>query len=138
MVKTEWNGRDVKIRNNRFKENTVFGYGIVLQSHAVSYCPYKDGRLRASITVKTKTKVNPSPKSGPTEPDDFIDTPIQEDEAYVGTNVIYGPAQEFGYKNMPPQPFMRPAADAAQGKALEIGIRNGRQEFKKYFDEWRK
>jgi HK97 gp10 family phage protein len=32
----------------------------------------------------------------------------------VGTNVEYGPFQEFGTSRMPPHPFLRPALEAAR------------------------
>lgn len=42
-------------------------------------------------------------------------------EGYVGTAVDHGVYQEFGTRNMPAQPFMRPAADAVRG-ATAAGI----------------
>jgi len=136
MVKSSWNGRQIKLKNKKLQARNVFEYGIVIQGNAVLACPKDTGRLAASITVKTRDKFNPSPHKGPTQPGDLIEKPNANNEALVGTNVDYATYQEYGTRKMSPQPYMRPAADITQGKAIQLAVRNGRMEFKDYFDEW--
>ena len=79
---------------------------------ARSYAPEDQGELKDSITVSTK--LSPRQKRQNRKPD------RNDVEVYVGA----GPhpqahLQEFGTKDAPPQPFMRPAWDAEKRGVLQ-------------------
>lgn len=129
-----WNGNDVKIRGKKIVNKSPYEAGLIIQGQAVALTPVDTGRLRGSIATKSKTKEKVQNKST-TKEGDIISGEIQENEAYVGTNVGYSPYIEYGTVKMSAQPFMRPAFDLSQGKTLEVFEKNGKQEFKDYFSE---
>ena len=79
-------------------EAAVIAGALIVQNDAKIRAPYKTGNLRSSIHIAPES-------SG-------------KDEAIVqvGTDVIYGAAQEFGTATIPPHPYMRPAFDANKAK----------------------
>lgn len=72
-----------------------------IQNLSKVYAPYLSGALRSSIHTEANT------------------VGAYKAEARIGTNVEYARAQEFGYKNIPPHPYMRPAFDEKLGEAQE-------------------
>lgn len=61
--------------------------GLLAESYAKARCPVDTGRLRNSITHVT-----------------------QVTDAYIGTNVEYGPYVELGTRKQTAQPYLGPAA----------------------------
>ena len=79
---------------------------------AQAKAPRLTGRLQTSVVVGkqlTRRQKADARKEGP-----------QFAEVHVGTASGHGIPQEFGTAFHPAQPFMRPAWDANQGRALEI------------------
>ncbi len=131
-VQTElaWNGETVKIKGKKVVGKTAFETGLIVQGHAITLAPKDLGRLRGSITVQARARG--TQVKAPATGSDKIDAPGDDLEVFVGTAVDYAPFQEFGTARMAAQPFLRPALDLARGKVLEIGVKNGRQEFKDF------
>jgi HK97 gp10 family phage protein len=73
--------------------------GLPIQTAAAQKARVRTGTLRRSIHTET----------GETS---------EGTVARVGTNVEYGPAQEFGTSRMSGQPYLRPAFDEKKGEAL--------------------
>ena len=73
--------------------------GLPIQTAAAQKARVKTGTLRRSIHTETA---------------ETSDGAV----ARVGTNVEYGPAQEFGTSRMSGQPYLRPAYDEKKGEAL--------------------
>lgn len=71
-----------------------------IQTSAVVKAPVLTGTLRRSIHTETA---------------ETSDGAV----ARIGTNVEYGPPQEFGTSRMRGTPFMRPAFDEQRGEALK-------------------
>lgn len=74
--------------------------GLPIQTAAAQKARVKTGTLRRSIHTETA---------------ETSDGAV----ARVGTNVEYGPAQEFGTSRMSGQPYLRPAFDEKRGEALK-------------------
>ena len=132
-VQKKWDGDTFrttilpKVEYRSIREAALF-----CQGQAVLLCPVDTGRLRSSIGVKFRgQKVIQSGTQG-LEADDLIKDEPEEGTAHVGTNVIYGAAQEFGTQTMAAQPYLRPAADITEGKSVTIIEQGGKQEFEKY------
>ncbi len=127
-----WNGADVIIRGRRVVNKTAYETGLVVEGQAKELCKVRTGYLRGSINTQAAGRgTNPEPgDDGRVAPK--IAPPRDDQEVLVGTAVDYGPYIEFGTVNGDAQPFLRPALDLAQGKAVSIGVKNGRQEFGSY------
>lgn len=83
---------------------------------ARSYAPEDEGDLKDSIAVSTKLSKSQKRKSRKANRDDV--------EVYAGAGPLpQAHLQEFGTKDAPPQPFMRPAWDAEKRGVLE-GIKD--------------
>lgn len=54
---------------------------------------------------------------------------------YVGSNLDYATYQEFGTKDVPPQPFLRPATASVAGKNLEEIAKVMNAEMKKWTED---
>ena len=71
---------------------------IRVQTEARNLAPVQTGNLKGSISFKAEKgsdgDLNVNPAKG---------------EGYVGSNLPYAVYQEFGTRNMKPQPFLRPA-----------------------------
>ena len=68
-----------------------------IESNAKSFAPVDTGNLKASIAMT---------ETGPLT-------------AIVGTNVEYGPHQEYGTVNQSGTPFMRPAVERVRPRYIE-------------------
>lgn len=127
-VNMHWNGQEVKIKGKNVSKLGPFRAGKIIHAQAVVLCPVQDGYLRDSLMVVSKDD------SVVLRPDaDMIQAPTEDNTVYVGTAVHYAPYQEFGTIHMSAQPFLRPAFDLAQGKALTVVEEEGRNQFKEYF-----
>ena len=81
---------------------------IRIVSQAKSWAPKQSGRLTNSIMWKSSNKSGGLNSDGGSKAEGLQTTP-GEMEVVVGSNVEYSTYQEFGTRNMPPQPFLRPA-----------------------------
>ena len=129
-IKKTWNGHEVKIQGKKVIGRSVLETALSVQSQARALCPVDTGRLSASIVVQMKGYDLRIPRKATGA--DIIEPPTEDNVAYVGTAVFYGPYVEFGTIRSGAQPFLRPAADLAQGKVLTILEKNGRFAFAEY------
>lgn len=140
-LEESWNGKTVKVRGKKAIGRSAFEIGLIIEGQAKRLTPVKYGYLRGSITTQTNEtgtaleNVNQQATGGK-QPDRFqlIEKPNADGEVYVGTAVEYAMWVEFGTKKAPAQPFLRPARDLAQGKALTIVENEGRKEFREYLE----
>jgi len=104
------------------------------QAQAIVLCPYDSGRLRSSISVKFRGQkaILGIPPVSESQADDPLQDEPEENTAHVGTNVEYAAAQEFGTQYMAAQPYLRPAADLTEGKAISTISVGAEQEIEKY------
>ena len=134
MIKVEssftWNGDIIKVKGKKVVNKSAYEIGLIVEGHAKVLCPRKTDRLAGSITTQARDHGNNV--KAPATASDKITAPGDDMEVYVGTAVDYGPYVEFGTRNAPAQPFLRPALDLAQGKVLSICMKEGRMEFKDY------
>lgn len=77
----------------------------------------KSGRLRASITFKTK---NYQSNSGYYDKEDIIKSEPKKNVVYIGTNVKYAPFIEYGTIKMKERPYLRVAFDQWKNKLNDI------------------
>ena len=143
MAKRGWTGRDHTQAFDRLIEKALITIGGLIEGDAALRAPRKTGRLAGSITYATKGE-----QSGITTPAtnrDKIDKPSKKHEAWVGTNVEYAEAVEYGHKRktsrggalaslggrVPAQPYLRPAIDKNRKKAIKILRDALRQEYGK-------
>jgi len=124
-----WNGDEVKIRGRRAMDKSLYEIGLIVEAQAKALSPRKTGRLAGSITTQAPDR-GTSPEA-PARAGDVISRPPSGD-VHVGTNVEYGPYQEYGTVRSSAQPFLRPALELARGGALTIVHENGRREFAEY------
>lgn len=108
-------------------ENLLLGECIILHGNAKELAPIKDGQLKNSIMYKTPNRANGLNQGdgGNQHHSEISDPP--EDTAYVGSNLEYAGAVEYGRSDMPNyprQPYMRPAIDYSrqQREARQRGI----------------
>jgi HK97 gp10 family phage protein len=127
---TNWNGEAVKLISKRVISESLFEIGLVVEGQAKLLSPVDLGRLRGSITVQMSDRG--TEPDGTVEQGDIIQKPTDENTAFVGTAVDYAAYQEFGTVKMNAQPYLRPALDIAQGRALNIVMDNGKREFAEY------
>lgn len=71
--------------------------GLTAEGYAKEECPVDTGRLRNSISHA-----------------------IDDNAAYIGTNVEYAPYIELGTSRMKPRPYLRPAATEHSDEYKEI------------------
>jgi len=135
-VKTDlaWHGEDVKFRGRKVVNKSAYEIGLVVEGQAKEMCTVDTGYLRGSINTQAADRgTNPEPADdGRVAPK--IASPRDDQEVLVGTAVDYGPHIEFGALTRPSQPFLRPALDLAQGKAIPITQKNGKMEFADYLN----
>jgi phage gpG-like protein len=129
-VEQQWNGTEVKLRGKRVVGKSAFEIGLIVEGQAKLLINNVTGRLAGSIT--TASRDTQSGVDAPAGFADLIRPPVAENEVFVGTGVEYGPYVEFGTFRTNARPFLRPALDLAQGKALTIVMSNGRFEFREY------
>lgn len=89
----------------RVLKNALTAGALPIQNEAKILAPYKTGTLRRSIHTEIVVYG-----------DDRI-------IAEIGTDVVYGPPQEFGTRHMAAHPFLRPAFDTKlpEAKAEIVG-----------------
>ena len=93
------------------KEGTKAGMlecAIKVVGLAKATAPVLNGRLRNSIMWKSPNKEGGLNNSGG-EKAQAIETKAGDMDVLVGSNIEYSTYQEFGTRNIPPQPFLRPA-----------------------------
>lgn len=93
------------------KEGTKAGMvecAIKVVGLAKATAPVLNGRLRNSIMWKSSDKEGGLNNSGG-EKAQALETKAGDMDVLVGSNVEYSTYQEFGTRNIPPQPFLRPA-----------------------------
>lgn len=93
-----------------------------IQSDAQSLAPRDTGFLANSIYVKTSKDSTYSQVEQPTEKDasllEEVDSPPDDQTAYVAVGSNYGIYVEYGTVHQPAQPYLTPAVEAGQ-EALE-------------------
>ena len=108
-------------------ERALVAGALPIQNAGKDNAPFKTGTLRRSIHIGGHGDLAP----GSGDVTDTSSTPVPDPEIgmhdatiYVGTNVIYAGAQEFGYKGIPAHPYLRPAfdteADAAKREIADV------------------
>jgi len=146
----KWNGDDVLERAKKLVGKSSFEIGLAVEAQAKALAPVKTGRLAGSIHTVSWDGQSTKPE----KQKDTLSTPGHVFETHVGTNLEYATYMEYGrgpfkvnspvlipgvgwrYIGMHPgydaQPFLRPALDIAQGKALSIVTVNSKQYFAEY------
>lgn len=80
--------------------------GELAEGYAKQKCPWDTGRLRNSITYATPTKNSFEYNYEDDHGKHYnyrVGDVVEKDTVYIGTNVEYGPAQEFGdFSHKPP------------------------------------
>ena len=127
----DWDGREFIAKGKKVSGRSSFEIGIKIANQAKALCPVDLGRLRGSITVQGRG-VGTAPTSGEVQAGDVISFQGKADEVVVGTNVNYAEYVEYGTVRSRAQPYMRPAVELAKGNALQVVMKNGRTEFKKW------
>ena len=91
-------------------------------AQAKTFAPADKGRLRNSIMYKLENShTGGFNDSSDEKAENKIEGKPGVGEGFVGFNLEYGIYQEFGTRNMAPQPFLRPAIAIYQGqKAVDI------------------
>ncbi len=93
-----------------------------IQSDAQSLAPRDTGFLANSIYVKTSKESTYSQVEQPTKKDasllEEVETPPDDQTAYVAVGANYGVYVELGSRHASPQPYLTPAVEAGQ-EALE-------------------
>lgn len=93
-----------------------------IQSDAQSLAPRDTGFLANSIYVKTSKDSTYSQVEQPSKKDasliEEVDTPPDDQTAYVAVGANYGIYVEYGTVHQSPQPYLTPAVEAGQ-EALE-------------------
>ena len=113
-----------EVRGKTLERALVSG-ALVIQNSAKAKAPYLTGNLRRSIHIGGHDDLNPDggnivDRSGMPVPNPIVSA--NSVSVFVGTDVNYAAAVEFGSKTQRAQPYLRPAVDenqAAVGK--EIG-----------------
>ena len=102
--------------------NVVRKAAFEIQSDAQSLAPRDTGFLANSIYVKTSRESTYSQVEQPTEKDasllQEVDTPPDDQTAYVAVGANYAVYVEYGTVHQPAQPYLTPAVEAGQ-TALE-------------------
>jgi hypothetical protein len=138
-----WNGDDVMIKMKNTVKKSLLQTALALQGQAVALCQVDSGNLRGSIMVKLKTEDGvqriDSPDVASKTDDSDLSEPDENETAFVGSACVYAAAQEFGLAdynkpNYSFHPYLRPAFDLLSGESLTLFEKNGRVEFKEYFD----
>ena len=145
-IKKKWDGPIVKTLGKNVLNKSIYEVGLIIEGQAKELAARKYGYLAASINTQFQgggdELEDPSKYAKETPPPEHdvksfrkIQAPSQEEVVFVGTAVDYGPYKEFGTVKMDAQPFLRPAADLAQGKILEIVEANAKKHFLGYLTQ---
>ena len=142
-LKKKWDGSIVKLLGKKVIDKSIYEVGLIVEGNAKELAAKNYGYLAASINTQfqgggdeledpSKYAKEIPPVGHNVETFRKIQSPTQDELVFVGTAVDYAPHQEFGTVKMDAQPFLRPAADMAQGKVLETVEANGKQHFLGY------
>lgn len=107
-------GRLSEAAQGKTLERALVAGALVIQNAAKIRAPYQTGNLKRSIHIGGHADLNP-------DKGDIVDktgAPVPRPElgantvaVYVGTDVKYAPAVEYGTQTRRPKPYLRPAAD---------------------------
>ena len=112
---------DTNIFFDKADTKSITGLCIKIASQAKTLAPADKGRLRNAIMYKTNKEDGGFNDSSDEKAANKIEGKPGVGEGFVGFNLEYGIYQEFGTRNMAPQPFLRPAIAIYQGqKAVDI------------------
>lgn len=125
----KWHGDEVAKIFEDANEMGIVAVCMAVEREAVRMCPVDTGRLRGSITYRTKNSRDAV--SGTAKADDGIQTQPGKYEGLIGTNVNYAAHVEYGTKRMAPRKFLRGGADAVMDKADAIFTKGFQQVIKK-------
>ena len=111
-------------------ERALVAGALIIQNDAKRKAPYLTGNLRRSIHIGGHDDLNPDAgnivdRSGNRVPNPVISATTVA--VYVGTDVNYAAAVEFGSKTQRAQPYLRPAMDenqAAVGKEIADALKD--------------
>lgn len=158
-IKTQWHGKEVKIRGKEVIGKSIYEVGLVVEGQAKLLAPKRYGYLAASITTQASDGTGTKPEDPNkyssmvsanilnkkaeyksarkqySEWEMYIQAPKEPLEVYVGTPLEYGTYQEFGTGRMSAQPYLRPALELAKGHVLTIVKLNSKMHFKEYLTE---
>jgi phage gpG-like protein len=145
VTKSSWKGDIIKVKGHSAMTKSIYEIGLIIEAQAKELCARRYGYLAASINTQFEgggTELeSPSTYAKETPPashkvDTFrkIQKPGKEDVVLVGTAVDYAPHKEFGTVKMAADPFLRPAADLAQGKTLTVVKLNTKYYFGEYMN----
>jgi HK97 gp10 family phage protein len=145
-LKEKWNGEIIKTKGKSCIKESIYKIGLIVEGKAKELAARRYGYLAASINTQFQgggTELESPQKyarATPPKGHDIktfrkIQKPESDTVVLVGTAVDYGPYQEFGTVRMDAQPFLRPAADLAQGKILEIVEIESKKHFLGYLRE---
>lgn len=101
-------------------ERALVAGGLILQNDGKRRAPFITGNLRRSIHIGGHENLNPEGRGIVQTTGKPVPSPeVSGTDAaiYVGTDVEYAAAKEFGTETMDAKPYMRPAMD---GKRKEI------------------
>lgn len=98
-----------------------FELGLQIHANAVAAAPVDFGALRNSLmVVSNEREAGFNSQPGESAPSSAkVDVNLKENEVAVGTNIDYATYQEFGTRNMPAQPFLRPAGLVVRGATAQ-------------------
>ena len=101
---------------------------IDMHGQATLLAPVRTGNLRGSLSWTVGGQVGGI--TAPASSSDGVGATNDEDTAYLGTNVEYGPALEYGHDQRP-QPYLRPALDMRRddaGKMINDAVKKAIRE----------
>lgn len=98
-VKMTSNRKELEAELKKAVERALEAVGLTAEAYAKLDCPVDTGRLRNSISHAVD---------------------VNEEAAYIGTNVEYAPYVEYGTSRMKPQPYLKPAATEHGEEYTEI------------------
>lgn len=81
-------------------------------NYAKGYVPVRDGELEASLRIRGMQKIKQKNLVG-------VSVSTNSKSLFMG-NTFYGGFQEFGTAFMEPNPYLRPAAIAAESESAQI------------------
>lgn len=122
---------DIKNAEEKAVEKALTMIGIEVEGRAADNCVVDTGLLRNSITyavgggsTEKKTYKANKPKKGSdkVESGSYSGTIGTKDEkaVYIGSNVEYAAAIEYGHSKKKPNGYLRPAVNQSQGNIKKI------------------
>ena len=101
-------GKDYSKAMDSAIEAALVQAGGIIEGQAVALVPLDTGRLKGSITYRTKKDRSDQPRV-PARSQDVVSTPSDKWTLYVGSNVKYAPYIEYGTVRSKARPYLRPA-----------------------------